>query len=97
MKCVKKGLVSASMMLLDDKFSIITETVKDVRRIFENIQKAIGYARSFILILISVSSMIFVYVSYSNSTSLELISVVVLDLPTGLLWELKTLSILKYF
>lgn len=34
---------AASMILLDDKFSTIIETVEDGRRIFENIQKSIGY------------------------------------------------------
>ncbi len=34
---------AADMILLDDNFSTITETVKDGRRIYANIRKAIGY------------------------------------------------------
>lgn len=33
----------ADMILLDEKFSTVTETVKDGRRIYDNIKKAVGY------------------------------------------------------
>ncbi len=37
---------AADMILLDDNFSTIVDTVKDGRRIYENIRKAIGYVFS---------------------------------------------------
>lgn len=71
---------SADMILLDDNFSTIVSTIRDGRRIYDNIRKAIGYVFA-IHIPIAVSSLLVPILGIESSQALLLpLHVVLLEL-----------------
>lgn len=71
---------SADMILLDDNFSTIVSTIRDGRRIYDNIRKAIGYVFA-IHIPIAVSSLLVPVLGIESSQALLLpLHVVLLEL-----------------
>lgn len=70
---------AADLILLDDDFSVIVDTVRDGRRIYDNIRKAVGYVFA-IHIPIALSSLIGAVMGLDTAMLLLPVHVVLLEL-----------------
>lgn len=70
---------AADLILLDDDFSVIVDTVRDGRRIYDNIRKAVGYVFA-IHIPIALSSLIGALMGLDTAMMLLPVHVVLLEL-----------------
>lgn len=71
---------SADLILMDDNFSTIVDTIKDGRRIYENIRKAIGYVLSIHIPIALASLLTPIFGIAPNATLLLPLHVVLLEL-----------------